>query len=46
VSPVRYEQFYIPEGDILHSHRSEPLKSYIIINLFVCKERFRHLTDL
>jgi hypothetical protein len=30
VSPVRYELgFYIPEGDILHSHRRENLKSYI-----------------
>jgi hypothetical protein len=29
VSPVRYELgFYIPEDDILHSHRSENLKSY------------------
>jgi hypothetical protein len=30
VSPVRYELgFCIPEGDILHSHRCENLKSYI-----------------
>jgi hypothetical protein len=29
VSPVRYKlDFYIPEGDILHSHRREDLKSY------------------
>jgi hypothetical protein len=29
VSPVKYKLgFYIPEGDILHSHRSENLKSY------------------
>jgi hypothetical protein len=29
VSPVRYELgFYIPEDDILHSHRGENLKSY------------------
>jgi hypothetical protein len=29
VSPVRYEQgCYIPEDDILHSHRRENLKSY------------------
>jgi hypothetical protein len=28
VSPVKYElEFYIPEGDILHSHRRESLKS-------------------
>jgi hypothetical protein len=27
--PVRYElDFYIPEDDILHSHRRENLKSY------------------
>jgi hypothetical protein len=30
VSPVKYEVgFYIPEDDILHSHRRENLKSYI-----------------
>jgi hypothetical protein len=30
VSPVRYELgFYIPEDDILHSHRRESLKSYM-----------------
>jgi hypothetical protein len=30
VSPVMYELgFYIPEDDILHSHYSEYLKSYI-----------------
>jgi hypothetical protein len=29
VSPVKYELgFYIPEDDILHSHRRENLKSY------------------
>jgi hypothetical protein len=29
---VRYELgFYIPEGDILHSHRRENLKSYIAL---------------
>jgi hypothetical protein len=27
--PVKYKLgFYIPEGDILHSHRRENLKSY------------------
>jgi hypothetical protein len=32
VSPVKYELgFYIPEDDILHSHRSENLKSYIAL---------------
>jgi hypothetical protein len=30
VSPVKYEMgFYIPEDDILHSHRRENFKSYI-----------------
>jgi hypothetical protein len=30
VSPVKYELgFYIPEDDILHSHRRENLKFYI-----------------
>jgi hypothetical protein len=29
VSPVKYELgFYIPEDDVLHSHRRENLKSY------------------
>jgi hypothetical protein len=32
VSPVRYELgFYVPEDDILHSHRRENLKSYIVL---------------
>jgi hypothetical protein len=32
VSPVRYELgFYIPEDDILHSHRREYFKSYIAL---------------
>jgi hypothetical protein len=32
VSPVKYElDFYIPEYDILYSHRRENLKSYIAI---------------
>jgi hypothetical protein len=31
VSPVKYELgIYIPEDDILHSHRSENLKSYML----------------
>jgi hypothetical protein len=31
VSPMRYEQgFYIPEDGVLHSHRRENLKSYVI----------------
>jgi hypothetical protein len=30
VFPVKYELgFYIPEDDILHSHRRENLKSYM-----------------
>jgi hypothetical protein len=33
VSPLRYElRFYIPEDDILHSHRREYLKSYVVLN--------------
>jgi hypothetical protein len=33
VSPVKYELgFYIPEDDILHSHRSASLKSDIVRN--------------
>jgi hypothetical protein len=32
VSPVKYGLgFYIPEDDILHSHRRENLKSYIVL---------------
>jgi hypothetical protein len=32
VSPVKYELgFYIAEDDILHSHRRENLKSYIVL---------------
>jgi hypothetical protein len=32
VSPVKYELgFYIPEDDILHSHRRENLKSYMAL---------------
>jgi hypothetical protein len=35
VSPVKYELgFYIPEDDILHSHRRENLKSYILRQMF------------
>jgi hypothetical protein len=35
VSHVRYELgLYIPKDDILHSHRSENLKSYNIFVLF------------
>jgi hypothetical protein len=36
VSPVKYELgFYIPEDDILHSHRRENLKSHILILIYV-----------
>jgi hypothetical protein len=32
VSPVKYELgVYVPEDDILHSHRCENLKSYIAL---------------
>jgi hypothetical protein len=32
MSPVRYEVgFYIPEDDILHSHRPENIKYYIAL---------------
>jgi hypothetical protein len=35
VLPVKYEQgFYIPEDDILHSHRRENLKSYMMFIIF------------
>jgi hypothetical protein len=35
VSPVKYELgFYIPEDDILHSHRRENLKSYVLFSRF------------
>jgi hypothetical protein len=34
VSPVKYELgFYIPEDDILHSHRRGNLKSYMMPTL-------------
>jgi hypothetical protein len=37
VSPVRYDLgFYIPEDDILHSHRRENLKSYIALPTELC----------
>jgi hypothetical protein len=33
VSPVKYELgFYIPEDDILHSHRRDDLKYYIALS--------------
>jgi hypothetical protein len=38
MSPMRYELgFYIPEDDILHSHRRENLKSYFpLVIYFTC----------
>jgi hypothetical protein len=44
--PVKYELgFYIPEDDILHSHRRENLKSHIVLGkiggwniiMFICR---------
>jgi hypothetical protein len=36
VSPVKYEMgVYIPEDDILHSHRRENVKSYIVLRCSV-----------
>jgi hypothetical protein len=41
VSPVKYELgFYIPEGDILHSHRRENLKSYVPVLMFLMSVSF------
>jgi hypothetical protein len=56
VSPLKYELgFYIPEYDILHSHRRENLKSYfsdILVPIVVfisinpwCKQNFRVQTS-
>jgi hypothetical protein len=40
LSPVRYELgFYIPEDDILHSHRRENLKSYIALTGWTLQRR-------
>jgi hypothetical protein len=40
VSPVKYELgFYIPEEDILHSHRHENPKSYnndVVLRVLIC----------
>jgi hypothetical protein len=37
VSPVKYELgFYIPEDDILYSHRRENLRSYIALTIWLC----------
>jgi hypothetical protein len=40
VSPVKYRlAFYIPEDDILHSHRRENLKSYIALTGWTLQRR-------
>jgi hypothetical protein len=40
VSPVRYEMgFYIPEDDILNSHRRGNLKSYIALTGWALYQR-------
>jgi hypothetical protein len=40
VYPVRYELgFYIPEDEILHSHRCENLKSYIALTGWALQQR-------
>jgi hypothetical protein len=47
VSPVRYELgFYIPEDDILHSHRHEILRSYIVLWVSCGGVRQRTLTSV
>jgi hypothetical protein len=39
VSPARYALgVYIPEDDILHSHRRESLKSYIALTGWILAE--------
>jgi hypothetical protein len=41
VSPVKYELgFYIPEDDILHSHRPENLRSYMVLASFLLEPVF------
>jgi hypothetical protein len=49
VSPVKYEVgFYIPEDDILHSHRRENLKPYIalLFSTYVTSKPHRNRTKL
>jgi hypothetical protein len=42
VSPVKYKLgFYIQEDDILHSHRRENLKSYIVIEALTFRRNRR-----
>jgi hypothetical protein len=46
VSPVRYElSFYTPEDGILHNHRRENLKSYILKANFL-KDQFNIIVFL
>jgi hypothetical protein len=47
MSPVKYELgFYIPEGDILHSHRRENFKSYDVSTVRTIAIRdYRHGTE-
>jgi hypothetical protein len=41
MSPLRYELgFYIPEGDIFHSHRSENIKPYIALGWALWRRRY------
>jgi hypothetical protein len=47
VSPVRYELgFCIPGKDILHSHRRENLKSYIVLDVCVLCPCTIHFLEL
>jgi hypothetical protein len=47
VSPVKYELgFYIPEDDIIHSHRRENLNSYMENTCFTLYIDFKTKTSL
>jgi hypothetical protein len=47
VSPVKYEMgFYISEDDILHSHRRENLRSYIVSVSGNCVVGLGHCEDI
>jgi hypothetical protein len=47
VSPVRYELgFYISEDGILHSHRRENLKSYIVTGISLSLSHFLLLVSI
>jgi hypothetical protein len=46
VSPVKYELgFYIPEDDILHSHRRGNLRSYIAEMKFAREKNYGNPED-